>query len=235
MVLLTTIVALAVGLFSSARRNAHLMAVNAEIRAANKEYRDELGIFEIEDPAKMHVLQIPTEEGAARKYRVYLPPGRRYSAYYKVNGIPDKGTTAGSFNGTLEPGNWVFSIKFDRSRDRATGQPQPHGSFTLRQEQQLDGNRVNVTGVGVSEHQNDWIVNKETGETSFAWMEPPRELRLMGADEPLVLYRARANSVVVKSRNAQGKLESWSTQHIPGEVDGFLWWIESAPLPTPKN
>jgi hypothetical protein len=234
MVLLTTIVALAVGLYSSARRNSHLQAINEQVKAENKQYRDELGIFEIEDPEKLHVLQIPTEGSTPRKYRVYLPPGRRYAARYKVNDIPEQGTTLGSFNGTIEPGTWVFSIKFDRSQD-ASGHPQSHGSFTLRREQQSDGNRVNVTGVGVSEHKNDWIVNKETGESAFGWTEPPRELQVLDPSEPLVLYRVRAHDIVVKTRDAEGELESWSTQHLPGEVDGFMWWIESEPLPTPSD
>jgi hypothetical protein len=53
------------------------------------ELRDELGVFEILDPSRAHVLSIRTLEPNAFRFRVYLPPRQKdYEVCCAVEGIP---------------------------------------------------------------------------------------------------------------------------------------------------
>ena len=54
-----------------ARRTVEQQAIDIDLM------RGELGIFEIEDPSKVHVLFIRLNQPDAYRYRVYLPPRKR--------------------------------------------------------------------------------------------------------------------------------------------------------------
>lgn len=227
LIALMTIVALVMGLYSSARRNAQINDLNDQLAAENKEFRNELGIFEVEDSTKLHALRAPTEGDEPRKYRIYLPPGYKYTRCYKANGIPERDVPQRVNAEPLDPGLYVFRIEIERSNDKNTGDPQPYATVKLEREQQGDVNSTSSTFISVGERQNDWLVNKETGSTAFGWQEPSREVELHDPSEPFVLYRARAHQVQVRSRGSNGRLISWSSKEINGETDGFMVWIES--------
>jgi hypothetical protein len=230
MVLLTTIVALAVGLYASGRRNSELHAVNEQLAAKNKDYRNQLGIFEIEDPAKIHSIRVPTESDQPQKCRIYLPPGRKYASYYKANGIPENGVPPRQNAEELSPGEYVFSVRIEREKDAKTGEPLPYASVRIERKTER---HHNATFVGIGEEKNDWILNKETGEPLFQTSGRSNEVRLSDPSEALVVFIARACRLDVRQRDASGKPTRWSAPALPGEVDGFMLWIESEPLPTP--
>ncbi|QDU57146.1 hypothetical protein [Aeoliella mucimassa] len=220
MVLLTTIIGLVI---TVVLQQAKLAPMEAE----NKRMRNELGIFKIEDPEKIHVIRVPTEDNAPRKYRVYLPPGRKYVRCYRGYDIPEQEIPEQTNIEVLEPGNYLFTVKAERFVNKETGEPEPIAIFRIRSEstdQEPFGN--SSATVSISERGVDWIVNEETGNMAYSWQEPGRDLELHDATEPLVLYRARANKVKVLGRRADGHVNSWSSEMIPGETEGFMMWVE---------
>ncbi len=220
-----TIVALAAGLFASKRRNDKLQAQNQTLVADNTQYRNELGLFEIEDPAKIHVIRLASEDDQPRKYRVYLPPGRKYVRCYRSNAIPEIGIPKGVADDTLEPGNYLFSIGV--TRRKGDGDSDAVATFTLNTERTDEEHwRRSMTRVHLSEKENDWIINNDTGEMACRVSEPGRELELHDPEQPLVLYRARAEKIVVKDRSDTGNAMTWSTESIDGPCDGFMVWIK---------
>ena len=60
--------------------------------------RDELGVFEIVDPSKPHVLSVRTLEPNAFRFRVYLPPRRKdYEVCCSVGDIPVRGMPSDNY------------------------------------------------------------------------------------------------------------------------------------------
>jgi hypothetical protein len=60
--------------------------------------RDELGVFEIVDPSRPHVLSVRTLEPNAYRFRVYLPPRRKdYEVCCTVSDIPATGVPGDNY------------------------------------------------------------------------------------------------------------------------------------------
>lgn len=240
LVLLTTIVALGFGLLASARRNAQLDDRNRELAAQNKGFRNALGIFEVEDPAKIHAIRVPAEDNEPRKYRVYLPAGRRYTQYYKTSGIPEEGVPEGANARPLEPGHYLFTIAIERERYQAyqAADGPRHVVIKLRCEPKGDFNSGSHTTVSARNwitHEKtvsarDWTVDEKTGQIAHTVQGPGKGIELHDPDEPLVIYRSRAQGIQVLSTDAEGNPTSSESFPIPGEADGFMLWIESEPL-----
>ncbi|CAK9037535.1 Uncharacterized protein SCF082_LOCUS22226 [Durusdinium trenchii] len=227
MVWLLTIAALAVGLYSSGRRNTILEARNEELEAENKTYRNVLGVFDVEDPKKIHAIRAPSENDEPRKYRIYLPPGRKYVACYQANRIPERGVGEYPNPNVLAPGTYVIKVKINRNFDRDSGEP----TRSVGVDFEIDpaDEQVHTSSsakIGISEMWNDWIVNKQTGGMAYSWAEIGRVLELHDPTEPLVLYRARAHDIKVHARNKEGRVTSYSSKNIEGPTDGFMVWIE---------
>lgn len=233
LVWLITIAALAVGLYSSKRRNDRLAMRNEELVARteiltveNREYRSRLGIFDIEDPKKIHAIRAPSEDGEPRKYRIYLPPGRKYVASYQANRIPEQGVGEFPNPMVMEPGTYVMKVKINRQHDRESGDPIPTVvvDFDVDPVKKSRGTRFSAK-VAIDEMWNDWIVNKQTGHMSYRFSELDDTLELHDPQKPLVVFRARAEAVKVHKRNSEGRVTSHSTEDIEGKTDGFMVWI----------
>ncbi|MCO6044500.1 hypothetical protein NG895_11345 [Aeoliella sp. ICT_H6.2] len=226
LVWLITIAALGVGLYSSGRRNARLEARNNELDAENKTYRNMLGIFELEDPAKIHAIRAPSENDAPRKYRIYLPPGRKYLACYQANRIPKDGVGDHPNTSVLQPGTYLMKVKINRRFDQETGEP----TRTVAVDFDIDAvdedvNSSQSARIGISEMWNDWIVNKETGQMAYGWQDIGEKVELHEPTQPMLVYRARAHEIVVLSRDSDGQPDSYTTKQIDGPTDGFMVWI----------
>ena len=63
----------------------------AEQQAELKRLRSELGIFAISDPAKAHVLFVSQPEDKLWRWRVYLPPQRRYLMKWATDDVAGQG------------------------------------------------------------------------------------------------------------------------------------------------
>ena len=225
LVLLTTIVALGFGLLASARRNAQLNARNEQLAAENKEFRSELGIFEVEDPAKIHAIRVPTEGNQPHKYRVYLPTGYRYTQHYKVGEIPVDGVPAQTNATPVEPGHYLFTVDIERQRYEGAGDER-YVAVKIKRESTDNVNSGSHTTVSA----RDWTVDEKTGQIAHSFQGPGKELELHDPAEPLVIYRSRAQGIKVLSTDAEGNPTSTESFPIPGEADGFMLWIESEPL-----
>ncbi len=183
----------------------------------------------------IHAIRVPTEDDEPRMYRVYLPPGWRYVQCYKTNEIPEQGVPVRAIVQSIEPGHYLFSVEIERRRDKATGEPIPYATVKLHREQTGDVNSGSSYSISVTERTTDWLVNKQTGSTSYSWQEPGEKLELHDPAEPFVLYRARAHDIKVLGTDAEGKPTSWQGVPLTGDTDGFMVWIQSEPLNEPPK
>lgn len=230
MLLLTAITALSITMTMQWRELGPLREEVGSLREEVQRCRNVLGIFNVGDPKQIHAIRVLAEDDELRVYRVYLPPGRKYTINYRANHVPARGIPEVASPNEVEPGRYLISVRILPQRDRETGDRIPAVRFDLDIDP-IDGQKFSKAsiGIGISELQNDWIINKVTGEMEYSWQEIARKFETYEADKPLVLYRARAQTVVVQSRKDDGKPESWSLKEIEGECDGFMVWIEALP------
>jgi hypothetical protein len=147
LVLLLTTAAAAVGLFAAYRRigetasryQRRLAAVQAdlaEVRAANKQLREEGGFLTVEDPSQLYAIRLRERQPRTWTYRVHLPPGRNYVVAAQVNRLPPQGqppefsdggnlpsvnTISGGNDDSvatgLAPGQYLLTLEVSRQSD----------------------------------------------------------------------------------------------------------------------
>ena len=181
----------------------------ARQQAELRTLRDELGVLEVSDHTKVHVLFVRQQEDKAWRWRVYLPPGR-YQMKWAIDDIPRDGL----------PSNWEAqdiqrigqldsALAVDVLLRRAADGKwhwflrHPHGE--LKRE-------VPADHVLVSPTQPVAIENELHG----------RPLEMSDPREPLVLFRYRAvPQAVFDAARAQGNSPD-------GAFPGVMIWIEPA-------
>jgi hypothetical protein len=110
--LVTTIVGLAVVVVMQWREVIPL-------RTAVRKLRDEVGALSIEDPTKIHAIQVRTDEKLLWKWRVWIPEGEIVDVHMLWGDVPRTGYPKSRTSSRLEPGeNWL-TLKV--VRDSANG------------------------------------------------------------------------------------------------------------------
>ena len=223
---LMTMAALGLGLIASAQRNHSLVVRNNQLAADNLQMRDELGIFEVDDPTKIHAIGVPTEDGEPCQYRVYLPPGKKYQFNYKANDIPEVELPGRYTLDSIAPGNYLISVNLKRNQDPKTGKPLPYATAEMKVVPTgLLSYSTSSYSIVINESKNDWILNKVTGSMTYSWGGIGDQVKLVDHNQAVVLYRARAHET-------QGTRNSYSTKPAKGPCDGFMVWIETLPAPS---
>jgi|GEM_PF-4621268 len=69
---------------------SHSRQTISEQQAELKRLRDELGVFEVNDVTKAHVIFVRQTEDKAWRWRVYLPPGSHYMMKWAIDAIPNE-------------------------------------------------------------------------------------------------------------------------------------------------
>jgi hypothetical protein len=79
--------------------------------------RNEMGVLVVDDPTKIHAIQVNTRDELTWKWRVWIPPGRKCVIRAFSDGIPKKGFP--QQGGSLfihEPGEHMIGYEIDRDR-----------------------------------------------------------------------------------------------------------------------
>jgi hypothetical protein len=97
-----------------------LQRVVGPLKAEVKRLRDEVGVLNIEDETKVHAIQVRTNDELRWKWRLWIPPGRKYvlrtaGGMVPKTGFPSEGGTISIYN---EGEMWV---EFKIMRDPKSG------------------------------------------------------------------------------------------------------------------
>jgi hypothetical protein len=132
-----------------------------EVADENRKLRSELGLLDIDDPRKIHAIQVPTVESMSWKWRLHLPAQRKCSLQIVTQDIPEKGfPTHGAWGFTTpeEPftltvamrrdhlGQWQV-VATDRGGTMRTGIPDKDASWLIKSDGYVS------QGVGIGETQ----------------------------------------------------------------------------------
>jgi hypothetical protein len=91
------------------------------LREEVRRLRDEAGMLVVDDPTKVHAIEVNTRDELTWKWRVWIPKGRTYIVRGNGGGIPMEGFPKdGGSMPIYEPGEHVIGYEIDR--DRTNGQ-----------------------------------------------------------------------------------------------------------------
>lgn len=215
---LTTIVAMAIVLMMQWRE---MGPMHAELRRL----RAETGQLAIDDPQKAYAIAIPMVDDDTWRWRIYLPPGRRYALYeysgYLPNQVLFSGRAwydevkakggGGSSSSTAQTGEFILDAHIDKDGGQWV--------MTTKARHQV-GPQIETGGSRVSIHQphGDWLADNR-GRIVSSSVNATKQ-REFGPDEPiLLLHRIRP---VITELPGGGYTSSTPT----GPADGFALWLE---------
>ena len=188
--LLMTIVGLTIVL-------AQLWREVGPLREEVRRLRDEVGVISVDDPAKVHVIQVDTDDDLEWKWRVWLPENRVYVIRAYGDKVPTEGyPNSGGSIWLREPGEHVirYQIERDPVSDRWYGELKtPTGSVgndnqpwvewpaktstsggVGKSTQSFDpGKRIEIIRHRVSQNRDSRKIEDPTAGFMI-WMEPAR-------------------------------------------------------------
>lgn len=87
------------------------------LRKEVRRLRDEVGVISVDDPEKVHVIQVDTDEDLSWKWRVWLPENRVYVVRGQGDQVPKEGfPDPGGSIWLREPGEHVIEYRIQRHR-----------------------------------------------------------------------------------------------------------------------
>ncbi|MCO6044499.1 hypothetical protein NG895_11340 [Aeoliella sp. ICT_H6.2] len=99
-----------------------LYSSRSELRGELKEMRESRGQLYIEDRTKLHAISIASPGSRHWRWRIYIPPGKRYQLNMHGGPVPKEGLPdSGEISDVLEPGEHVVAYRV--IEDSADGEP----------------------------------------------------------------------------------------------------------------
>jgi hypothetical protein len=191
--LLMTIIGLAIGLIQLWREVGPL-------RAEVRQLRDEVGRLSIDDPTKLHAIEVRSVDDHTWKWRVWVPEGKTVQVHSQWGNVPRNGVPPSHNSVAINSGEYWITLSARHNKE--SGQ----------WEETLATQGGSVGGIiQPNEHWFDWKSTASTGEgvSHTTYVAPDK-------DATVVLKRFRAGQV-----NSSALLNK-SNQPTPG----FIVWIE---------
>jgi hypothetical protein len=164
----------------------------------------ELGHLTIEDRSKVHLLELPTPGGREWKFRVYLPPGKKWRLCSSQGPIPAQGFDGIQTGwGSLQEGEQTIEAFVHAPEG---GSPE----FVVR----------TPTGTSRGGISDEDYAKLTSGGASWSSVGKSLQIKSPG-DNELPLLRFRTNREEV---SADGKSKAYRSTDEP--TFGFLLWIE---------
>lgn len=185
------------------RRVAELQEIAATQAGQIVALRAELGHLTIEDRSKVYLLELPTPGDREWKFRVYLPPGKKWRLCSSHGQIPAQGFEGVSHGwGTLQEGEQTIEAFVHAPEG---GEP----VFVVR-------SPSGSSRGGISPEDYQRLTNG-----GASWSSAGKSLQIKSPEDELLLLRYRTNREMIA---ADGTKSSRSTDE---PTFGFLLWIEA--------
>lgn len=171
------------------------------LRTEVRKLRDETGQLTIDDPDRIHAIQLATDYPLAWKWRIYVPEGRTARLFYQAHSVPNDGfpKTPNRPRTVTGPKEVIVTVKIDQQTD--------------------DQWRVGMAFDGGTSYQlipveaTRWL---DSGSAGWSVGKVGRSVSVEENDQPIVLLRKK---IIYKSEQTQ-------PQEAPPEADGLLVWID---------
>jgi hypothetical protein len=144
------------------------------LRAEVRRIRDEVGVLSIDDPSKIHAIQVRTDNELTWKWRIWLPENRAIVVRSSDGDVPWEGFPDGGGSIWIrDPGEHVIEYRITRDpRD-----DEWYGTLS-----------ANSGSVGKNQH--PWVMWKSSSKTSSG---VGKSTRSFAADQRIELFRYRVS------------------------------------------
>lgn len=191
--LLTTIVAMAITI-------ALLWRDVRPLRADNRRLRDEVGELAIDDPMKIHAIQVRTKEDLVWKWRVWVPEGVSVNAHCQWGKVPRVGLPPSNNSLLITSGEHWIELSARKDRDNKNWE----GSLAT------DGASIG-TIIQPDEHWFDWH-----GSTSVSG----------GVNFSTVAEKDSRESFILQRYRTSQAPNSAAVQKSDEPAVGFIIWVD---------
>ena len=177
---------------------------NAKLTAQNSALRRELGYFDVEDPSKIYVLNLPTLEAYTWRWRMYVPKGHALTIHQAFSDIPEAGLAqaTGSSSFAAE-GEFVLMAMIRRDHEN-------RWSVSLGTEQ-------SSTRTSIDDKHSKWIT--ESGGVSSSTAGGGKGPEVVAPGQDLILVRLRAHE----------KRPDGGSRSAKGPAEGLMLWLNVTP------
>jgi hypothetical protein len=197
------------------------------LRAEVARLRAEVGQLTIEDTDKAYAIQVHTFDDDTWKWRIYLPPGRKYSLHTRSGNLPSPvGITrnewleavtrhgvGSSSSGTGLSGEYTLEAKLVQQDDRW---------LLVTRNTVREGPVSGHAGGTTSIYPDEWLADRRARSTRSD--VPSVNQKVFEPDQPILLLHMMKPIITETS-------SGYSSRTPEGPADGFALWI----APTSPN
>ena len=173
-------------------------------------YRNEMRYLNIDDQTKIHAINIPGIGRKSWRWRIYLPPNRKFCLRAAFDNVPNRGLPENAPNFTmcdLSSGESILSVNVIKEND----------SWGLALYEEQNGRSTFDLVADINGAETDWLNKRGGCQESVAG----RSSTLAAvADEPFILLSYRDGL----------SPKSGVTATNPNPTDGIVLWIEETNL-----
>jgi hypothetical protein len=171
------------------------------LRAEISQLRNETGRLSVDEPAKIHAIEVRTSEPLLWKWRVWVPEGQNVLARHHWGKIPSSGVPPASGSVHLKPGeNWVTLWAHSSPSEK---------SWSAR----LECGSGSYVGTSIPEPDRWWLwptTSSRTSGVGFTTAVAPER------DPIFILKSYRVSPIVNRSRSMPSA----------APTSGFIIWLE---------
>jgi hypothetical protein len=195
----------------------------APLRAEVRRLRSETGFLSIDDPKKAYAITVPTFEEDTWKWRIYLPPGQRYTLQMKSGHFPPSyGRRTREWLQTLTHHGSGTSLADNNLTGEFTLESkliQQDGRWLLKSRYTKDDHGTTVRGGGTTSIYPDEWLSETRLRPSRSDVTEIGQISFRPGDPILLVHRMKA--AITESK------DGWSATSPDGPADGFVLWIEA--------
>ena len=177
----------------------------AEKTAQLKEYRDEMRYLDVEDETKIHAINIPGFGRKSWRWRIYLPPDRKFRLRVAYDDVPASGIPSNApdlMMCELPPGESILTATVSNES----------GQWRLVLYSETDGNQNFDFATDVNGAKTDWLAKRGGCSVNVAGISSTVNA---ATDEPFVLVSYRDGLSPRPGVTATN----------PNPTDGVILWI----------
>lgn len=193
------------------------------LRAEVRRLRSEVGSLTIEDPTKAYGISIPTFEKNTWKWRLYLPPGGKYSLHMRSGHLPARAKlpggawfdellkrgSGGSSSGSTWGGEFMLEARLIQEND---------DWVLVTRHKSTDGPASAVSTSKNTIYPDEWLADSRS-QSSTSDIPATKQASFEPGDPFLLLHIMRP---VIKETPGGG----YTITAPSGPADGFAVWIQ---------
>lgn len=195
------------------------------LRQEVRRLRTEFGYLSIDDPTKAYGIAVPTSEENTWRWRVYLPPGNKYTLYERSGHLPNAWSDRGiawiesvksnsvgtSSSGDSWIGELTLDVKFHENEGKWLSQ-------TTIRKRDASSSSTGASTTSVYQPSGDWLSERRGRQSSSSLND--RMQKEFESHQPILLLHLQRQVIQELPNNG------YTATSPQGDADGVMIWLE---------